>query len=286
MKSLYESILSSTKTGVVGSITSWWESLPDSKDKGNYRVENINGKFFIVIDDFEKQPKQGIVTIKKKDLETMPKQLSGIYYTSYEQKGKEGILKPVILHFSWCYGCKIDLSNWDMSLGPIWRYDRHILISFSTPEVELVGLPKYKSEFNVQFTRCSGIKAIQNINAPNGEIEFGIDDDSTTIDYKDIKNCTLRELFINKVNIIRSGDPIKPRNSSVEFCKRVGRKYVIDPQYAECIKELLKNNTIGKLRYQYLRSHDTKELAKYSSLEVQPYKTKDGIDTFAIVPMK
>lgn len=286
MKSLYESILSSTKSGATGSITIWWESLPDSKDKGNYRVENINGKFFIVIDDFEKQPKQGIVTIKKKDLETMPKHLSGIYYTSYEQKGKEGILKPVILHFSWCYGCKIDLSNWDMSLGPIWRYDRHILISFSTPEVELVGLPKYKSEFNVQFTRCSGIKAIQNINAPNGEIEFGIDDDNTTIDYKDIKNCTLREFFVNKINIIRSGDPIKPRNSSVEFCKRVGRKYVIDPQYAECIKKLLKNNTIGKLRYQYLRSHDIKELAKYSGLEVQPYKTKDGIDTFAIVPMK
>lgn len=270
---------------MVGSITSWWESLPDSKEKGNYRVENINGKFFIVIDDFEKQPKQGIVTIKKKDLETMPKHLSGIYYTRYEQKGKEGILKPVILHFSWCYGCKIDLSNWDMSLGPIWRYDRHILISFSTPEVELVGLPKYSSEFNVQFTRCSGIKGIKNINAPNGEIEFGIDDDSTTIDYKDIKNCTLRELFINKVNIIRSTVSLKDYGPSVEFCKRVGRKYVIDPQYAESIKELLKNNKIEKLRYQYLRSHDIKELVKYSGLEVKPYKTKDGIDTFAIVPM-
>lgn len=285
MKSLYESILSSTKTGAVGSITSWWESLPDSKAKGNYRVENINGKFFIVIDDFEKQPKQWRVIINKKDLETMPKHLSGIYYTHYEQKGKEGILKPVILHFSWCYGCKIDLSNWDMSLGPIGRYDRHIQIAFCTPEVELVGLPKYRSEFNVQFKRCSGIKAIQNINAPNGEIEFGIDDDTTTIDYKDIKNCTLRELFINKVNIIRSGDSNKPSDPSVEFCKRVGRKYVIDPQYAECIKELLKNNTIGKLRYQYLKSHDIRELAKYSGLEVKPYKTKDGIDTFAIVPM-
>lgn len=285
MKSLYESILSSTKSGAAGIITSWWESLPDSKDKGNYRVENINGKFFIVIDDFEKQPKQGIVTIKKKDFETMPKHLSGIYYTCYEQKGKEGILKPVILHFSWCSGCKIDLSNWDMSLGPIWRYDRHILITLSSPDVELLGLPKYRSEFNVQFTRCADIKSIRNINAPNGEIEFGVDDDSTTIDYKDIKNCTLRELFINKINIIRSTVSLKHSDPSVEFCKRVGRKYVIDPQYAECIKELLKNNTIGNLRYQYLRLNDTKELAKYSGLEVKPYKTKDGIDTFAIVPM-
>ena len=285
MKSLYESILSSTKSGAAGSITSWWESLPDSKDKGNYRVENINGKFFIVIDDFEKQPKQGIVTIKKKDFETMPKHLSGIYYTRYEQKGKEGILKPVILHFSMCSGCKIDLSNLDMSLGPIWRYDRHILITLSSPDVELVGLPKYGSEFNVQFTLCADIKSIRNINAPNGEIEFGVDDDSTTIDYKDIKNCTLRELFINKINIIRSTVSLKHSDPSAEFCKRVGRKYVIDPQYAECIKELLKNNTIGNLRYQYLRLNDAKELAKYSGLEVKPYKTKDGIDTFAIVPM-
>ena len=68
--------------------------------------------------------------------------------------------------------------------------------------------------------------------------------------------------------------------------KRVGRKYVIDYFYADSIKELLKNNTIGKLRYQYSKSHDEKAFKRYGGLEVQPYKDQWGNDTFAIVPLK
>lgn len=288
MKSLYESILSSTKSGAVGAvrkIVGWWETLKDSKDRGNYRVENIKGKFFIVIDDFEKQPKQRMVELKKRDVETMPKQLAGIYYTRYEQKGKEEILRPVNLHFTRCPNTTIDLSYWDMSLGPIDILDTHILIMFSS-EVELVGFPKYASEFNVQLSYCDDIKTIKNINSPNGEIRFGYYGGASTIDYKDVKNCTLGRLFVDKANIIRSTVSLKHHDPSVEFCKKVGEKYVIAPQYAECIKELLKNNTIGKLRYQYSNSHDVSPLGKWGILEVQPYKTKDGIDTFAIGPMK
>lgn len=286
MKTLYESILGSTRSGATGSIITWWESIPNYEDKGNYRVENINGKFFIVIDDFAKQPKQGILDLKKRDVETMPKQLAGIYYTYYEQKGKNGILRPVTLHFTHCSNTTIDLSHWDMSLGPIARLDIHILIMFSSPGVELVGLPKYASEFNVQFSHCTDMKAIQNINAPNGEIEFGYDNEYTSIDYKDIKNCTLRELFVNKANIIRSTVSLKHHDPAVEFYKKIRGKFVIDPQYADCITELLANNTIGMLRYQYSKSLDDKKMRGYGGMKIEPYEVGYGIKTYAIVPIK
>jgi len=281
MKSLYESILGSTKSGVASKIYEWWDSNPNFKGKGKYTVKSINGNFFIVMDDFENQPRQTIVDISKEDLATMPKQLAGIYYTYYKQKGKEGIMVPVDLHFLYCHDCKIDLSNWDMSLGPISRLDIHILIMFSSPNVELVGLPKYRSEFNVQFSHCTDIKSIRDLNAPKCEIEFGNDNDYTSINYKDIKNCTLREFFVNKANITRS---TKKYNANIEFYKRVGRKYVIDPFYSECIKELLKNNNIEKIRYQSSESLDIKTLYGRSA-ELVPYKTANGEETFAIVPI-
>ena len=283
MKTLYESILASTKSGGASKIIEWWESNHKFTDKGNYRVENINGKFFIVMDDFEKQPNQSIVELQARDVQSIPKHLAGIYYMYYKTKGEEGLLRPVNLHFTHCSNTTIDLSNWDMSLGPIARLDIHILIMFSSPGIELVGLPKYASEFNVQLSHCTDIKAIQNINAPNGEIEFGYDDEYTSIIYKDIKNCTLRELFVNKANITRSTGTYNP---NIEFCKRVGRKWVIDPSYAVCIQDLLQNNTIGKLRYQYSKSLDEKALKKYGGLELQPCRDQFGNETFAIVPIK
>lgn len=286
MKSLYESILSSTSSGVTARIREWWESNHKFTDKGKYRIENINGKFFIIIDEFEKQPNQGSVEFQARDVQSMPKQLSGIYYMYYKTKGEEGLLRPVNLHFTHCSNTTIDLSNWDMSLGPIGRLDIHILIMFSSPGVELIGLPKYASEFNVQLSNCTDIKSIRDINAPNGEIEFGYDDEYTSIIYKDIKNCTLRELFVNKANIERSSVFNKKYNPNIEFYKRVGRKWVIDPSYADCIQELLQNNTIGNLRYQYSSSHDEKALKRYNGLEIQPYKDQWGNDTFAIVPIK
>ena len=284
MVSLYESILSSTKSGGAAKIDEWWHSNPDFIEKGMYSIENINGKFFIVIDDFEKQPSQSIVKLEGSDLKTMPKQLAGIYWKYYNKRDDEGLLRPCTIHLTHCANTKIDFSNWDMSLGPIARLDIHILIMFSSPGVELVGLPKYKSEFNVQLSHCTGIKGIHDINSPNGEIEFGYNDGGyTSINYKDIKNCTLRELFVNKADIIRSTNTYNP---NIEFCKRVGRKWVINYFYAECIQDLLQNNTIGKLRYQYSKSLDEKAFRKYGGLELQPYKDQWGKDTFAIVPIK
>lgn len=283
MKTLYESILASTKSGGAAKIQEWWQSNHKFTDKGNYRVETINGKFFIVMDDFAHTPYQSTVEFQKRDIETMPAHLSGIYYMYYEKLGGKGLLRPVNLHFTRCPNTTIDLSHWDMSLGPIARLDIHILIMFSSPGVELVGLPKYISDFNVQLSHCTDIKAIRDINAPNGEIEFGYNDEYTTINYNDIKNCTLRELFVDKPNIIRSKGI---HNPNIEFYKRVGRKYVIDYFYADSIKELLKNNTIKKLRYQYSKSHDDKVLKKYGGLELQPYKDQFGNETFAIVPIK
>jgi hypothetical protein len=281
MKSLYESILSSTKSGGASKICEWWDSNPDNKGKGKYTVENINGKLFIVMDDFENQPRQTIVNINKEELETMPKQLSGIYYMYYKQKGAKGIMVPVTLHFTYCPGCKIDLSNWDMSLGPIARLTIHILIMFSSPGVELVGLPKYSSEFNVKFYNCTNIKGIRDLNAPNGEIEFGDNIGYTSVNYANIKNCTLREFFVNKADIMRSS---KIYDANIEFYKTVGKKRIIDPQYADCIHKLLKNNKIEKLRYQSFKSIDSKSLYGHDS-KLVPYKTADGIETFAIIPL-
>lgn len=278
MKTLYESILSSTKSGGSAKIIEWWQSNPDFTDKGKFHVENINGKFFIIIDDYSKQPSQYSVKIEKRYLESMPRNLSGIYYTYYEYKDSKGILRPVKLNFIHCSGCKIDLSNWDMSLGPIGRLDIHILIMFSSPDVELIGLPKYKTEFNVQFSHCTDIKSIHDINAPNGEIEFALEDGGyTSINYNDIKNCTLREIFVDKANIIRS---TKKYDSNLEFYTVKRGKYIINPQYSECIRNLLKNNTIDILRYNYSKSLDDKSMKRYGGLKIVPFE-----DTFMIIPI-
>ena len=70
MKTLYESILGSTKSGAVSMIDTWWKSFKNSDLYGNYSVQKIGNKFYIIIDDFSRMPHQHSIQFERDDLDT------------------------------------------------------------------------------------------------------------------------------------------------------------------------------------------------------------------------
>lgn len=249
MKSLYESILSSTNSGsytIIKKISEWWEKY--YKDKGKFRVEKLGNVFVIIIDDFERQPSQSSVTIKYDAFESMPKELGGIYYTSYKSRGDKGKLKACQIVLFQLPGRIIDFSNWNMSLGedPLSTLSLHFTIQFCK-NCKIKGLPEYGEVFNCYLMHGTG-NTLENIKSPKCNISIHEED----MKIESVTKCDLRELIISAKNFKIIAD-LYP------YLKSGGRYIHYDLQ--KDLDRLFEENKIEKLRYESDNAHDTPYVA-------------------------
>lgn len=191
MKSLKESILSSTKTGkssFISKIDKWWNSIKSSKEKGNYYIINENKLNYIIIDDYAHQPVQHQISLSKNEIDTMPKELNGIYFIYKNKKDDEGIKKPVSISCKNIVGGTIDFSNLkytnynqeDMMYDMIIRF-------FNCRNIEVNGLPEIDNRSVCLFEYGKNIN-INNIH--NKNLTIRIDN----IDVFNIEDCDVNEI--------------------------------------------------------------------------------------------
>ena len=246
MKSLYESILSSTKSGaaaLTGEIKEWWEKDINRENKGNYDVVFEDGKYFIIIDDFENQALQYSVLLSGDDLRTMPKKLAGIYKTEFASKEVKKGLRPVCLNIYSAKNRLLDLSHWDMTKG---NFDSPLTLAISfnfCNNMEITGLPKYSEKFNAQIgSNCKNM-VLNGVKAPNCELQ--IDGDDNTLNFEAISDCDLYSLFINLQILC---PPYKSMAIDNVY-KRSGRKTYFSDYINMRLDGLLETNDISVLKY-------------------------------------
>lgn len=249
MKSLYESILSSTSSGsytIIKKISEWWSKY--YSDKGKFRVEKLGNVFVIIIDEFEKQPSQGSVTIKYDAFESMPKELGGIYYTSYKSRGDKGKLKACQIILFQLRGKMIDLSHWNMAMGedPLSIIDLQFEIAFCQ-NCKIKGIPEYGEVFNCYLMHGKE-NTLEGIKSPKCNISIHEDDEKIN----SVTKCECKELLISANNF---GYYVYP----YPYLKSAGRYIHYDLQ--EDLDRLFTENKIEKLRYFAETKYDTPYVA-------------------------
>ncbi len=265
MKTLYESILDSTKSGsyvIRNKIAEWWQKYYRDKgdiDKGNFRVEKMGNTFVIVMDEFERQPSQGSVTIKQDAFDSMPKELGGIYFTTYKSRGN-GMLKACEIVLYQIQGRRIDLSHWNMAMGeePLSVLDLHIKIAFCQ-NCKIKGLPNYGEVFNCYLMHGKG-NTLEGIKSPRCNISIHEED----IEIESVAKCELRELIISAKNFKYYGYPYP-------YLKSAGRYIHYDLQ--ESLDHLFTENKIEKLRYVSDNAHDAPYVAS-NNWQIDPVNKK------------
>lgn len=265
MKSLYESILSSTKSGasaMVEEIKEWWEKSIDRVNKGNYDVVFENGKFFIILDDFQNQPLQYSVMLTGDDLRIMPKNLAGIYKTEFASKNVKKGLRPVCLNIYSANNRLFDLSHWDMTKGQ-FNSPLTLAITFNyCNNLEIVGLPKYGEKINVQVSSSCKNLVLSGLKAPN--CEFQIDGDDNTLNLEAISNCDLYSLSINLKILC-------PQYKSMDInnvYKLSGRKTYFSTYINIRLEDLFGMNDIRVLKYITNSKFDAPYIRRDGTLEI------------------
>ena len=254
MKTLYESILDSTKSGsyvIRNKISEWWQKYYRDRgdiDKGNFRVEKMGNTFVIVMDEFERQPSQGSVTIKQDAFDSMPKELGGIYYTAYESRGN-GKLKACEIVLYQIQGRRIDLSHWNMAMGeaPLSVLDLHIKIAFCQ-NCKIKGLPNYGEVFNCYLMHGKG-NTLEGIKSPKCNISIHEDDEK--ID--SVTKCECKELLISAKNFEYVYYPYP-------YCKSTG--WYLDSNLQDAFEKLITDNKFESVRYVSDNAHDTPYVAQ------------------------
>lgn len=260
MKTLYESILDSTNSGsfvVRKKIAEWWERY--YTDKGNFRVEKMGNIFVIVMDEFEKQPNQSSVNIMQNAFDSMPKELGGIYYTSYESRGN-GKLKACLIALHQIQGRRIDLSHWNMAMGetPLSVLDLHIIIAFCK-NCKIMGLPNYGEIFNCYLVYGNG-NTLEGIKSTKCNISIHDED----MEIESVNKCELKELIISAKNFKYIAD-------SYPYLKSAGR--YIHYSLQEDLDRLFSENKIEKLRYFAETKYDSPYVAQ-NNWQIDPVNKK------------
>lgn len=208
MISLKESILSGTKTGkssFINKIDKWWNSIKSSKEKGNYYIINENKLNYIIIDDYAHQPVQHQLSLSKNEIDTMPKELNGIYFIYKNKKDDEGIKKPVSISCNNIVGGSINFSNLkytNYNQGDL-MYDM-IIKFFNCRNIEVNGLPEIDNLSVCLFDYGKNIN-INNIH--NKNLTIRIDN----IDEFNITNCN-----VNQVDFMPYCKPVFNKEESDE----------------------------------------------------------------------
>lgn len=251
MKTLYESILSSTKSGAVSMIDTWWKSFKNSDLYGKYSIQKFGNKYYVIIDDFSRMPHQHSISFERDDLDKLPKHLGGICWTDYRSANDKFSVRPCNINITNVFNKKIDLSNWDYSHWQFPTLDVMVRIMFCR-DVEILGLPKYEKEFNVNIEHCD-IKKIE-LDNPNAMVEIS-DCDLFDIDF--IKNTTLRKLHFDYKSLTNVG--------MVDWMyDKTPRRFVFTDSISKKIERLIKENDIKEVRYRATKD-DLKPLKQYSS---------------------
>lgn len=268
MKTLYESILGSTKAGAVSMIDTWWKSFKNSDLYGNYSVQKIGNKFYVIIDDFSRMSHQYSIHFERDDLDNLPKHLGGVCWTDYTSGRNEGksFIRPCNIYISNVFNKKIDLSNWDYSHWQFPTLDVMVRIMFCR-DVEILGMPRYIKEFYVNIERCDIEKF--KVDNPLAIIEIT---DCGDFDIERIKNTSIQKLHVDYTAFVDQSLFETYRKLDGILYTKMPRRFEFIPKQSEKIENLIKNNNIKELRYRATKE-DTKPLAQYSSYPIEKYKS-------------
>ena len=71
----------------------WWKSFKNSNLYGNYSIQKIGNKYYVIIDDFSHMPHQHSISFERDDLDKLPKHLGGVCWTDYRSiNGKKSVI--------------------------------------------------------------------------------------------------------------------------------------------------------------------------------------------------
>jgi hypothetical protein len=258
MKTLYESILGSTKSGAVSMIDAWWKSFKNSDLYGNYSVQKFGNKFYIIVDDFSLMSHQHSIHFEHDDLDKLPKHLGGICWTDYRSKQGEKSIRPCNIYISNVFNKKIDLSNWDYSHWQFPTLDVMVRIMFCR-NVEILGLPRYIKEFFVNIERCD-IRKFE-VDNPLALIEISSCGD---FDIERIKKTSIQKLHIDYTAFIDTSLFEKYRTLDEILYTKMPRRFVFTDSISKKIERLIKENDIKEVRYRATKD-DLKPLTQYTS---------------------
>ena len=264
MKTLYESILGSTKSGAVSMIDTWWKSFKNSDLYGNYSVQKFGNKFYIIIDDFSRMPHQHSISFERDDLDKLPKHLGGICWTDYRSAKDKFSVRPCNINITNVFNKKIDLSNWDYSHWQFPTLDVMVRIMFCR-DVEILGLPQYTKEFYVNIERCY-IEKFE-VDNPLALIEIS---DCGDFDIERIKKSSIQKLHVDYTAFVDTSLFEEYRTLDGILYTKMPRRFEFIPKQSNKIENLLKDNNIKELRYRATKE-DMKPLSQYSSYPIEKY---------------
>ena len=264
MKTLYESILGSTKSGAALMIDTWWKSFKNSDLYGNYSIQKIGNKFYIIIDDFSHMPHQHTISFERDDLDKLPKNLGGVCWTDYRSVKDKKSVRPCTINITNVYNKKIDLSNWDLSHWGFPNLDIMVRIMFCR-DVEILGLPKYEKEFLVNIENCD-IEKFE-VNNPLAMIEISKCGD---FDIKRIKNTKIQKLHVDYTCFIYNYSHELHKTFDNILYKKEYSRFEFTTKQSNKIENLIKDNDIKELRYRATKE-DSRPLSQYSSYPIEKY---------------
>ena len=264
MKTLYESILGSTKAGAVSMIDTWWKSFKNSDLYGNYSVQKFGNKFYIIIDDFSRMSHQHSISFEHDDLDKLPKHLGGICWTDYRSAKDKFSVRPCNINITNVFNKKIDLSNWDYSHWQFPTLDVMVKIMFCR-DVEIIGLPRYIKEFFVNIERCD-IEKFE-VDNPLAIIEISNCGD---FDIERIKKTSIQKLHVDYTAFVDPSLFEEYRTLDGILYTKMPRRFDFVPKQSNKIENLIKDNNIKELRYRATKE-DTKPLSQYSSYPIEKY---------------
>lgn len=263
MKTLYESILGSTKSGAVSVIDEWWKSFKNNDLYGDYSIQKIDNKFYIIFDDFTRTPHQTTIRFERDDLDKLPKHLGGICWTDYNNK-IQGKVRPCNIYITNMFNKKIDLSNWDLSHWEIPVADVMVRIMFCRGNTEIVGIPKYKKDFYVHVSNCD----INKFEVDNTLASIEISD--CDFEINSIKNTSVKRLYVDYKAFVDYELFEKHKTLDGILYRKTPRRFEFIPEQSNKIEKLKKDNDIKEIRYTG-KKEDTSPLYVFATYPIENY---------------
>lgn len=244
-------------------IEEWWKSFKNSNLYGDYSVQKIGNKFYIIIDDFSHMSHQHSISFERDDLDKMPKHLGGVCWTDYMSGGnrEKGSIRPCNINITNVFNKKIDLSNWDYSHWQFPTLDVMVRIMYCR-DVEILGLPKYIKEFYVNIENCD-IEKFE-VNNPLALIEIS----KCEFDINSINKTSIQKLHVDYTAFVDVSLFDEYKNLDGVLYTKMPRRFEFTQKQSNKIENLIKNNNIKELRYRATKE-DMRPLSQYSSYPIE-----------------
>lgn len=251
MKTLYESILSKTGTGIEQSVRKWIAStnIPQNID---IKVVPVKGGYYVILDSFLYQPQFGTINIDKTTAHSIPGSIRGVFYQHYVRKGKPDYLSPIILAFRNTSYSKFEIPNLDFTQRDdinIPTFFDPITFNYSNAD-EFVGSIKVNSDtsYAVNLNQSNVHKKISLDMSGNSMLYIN---DGSVVNLHNIKGCKLHKLVIGDTAIAHTeaiDRDLTKEPKSVDFTHS-GPHYYTSDYFTDLLKELESNNKIDVIEY-------------------------------------